>query len=179
MCDLPWPKDQESVRTAIKWCCLEEWRSIEALFCCSCYRLCAAALRHGQELGKLLSGLSCPTTPLCMPILGQNAGSAEHVLISWCESTCGCWVTGQAVSCPISHVIAESWSSVVLGLPQLIVCPQRLYLMQTFSLWCNTFSDVSWVWLSARAYHLTITRTGRKVWLYVFFFFFLMNIMTW
>lgn len=106
----------------------------------------------------------------------QDLLSTWHMFIWSCESMCGCWVTGKGASCPISHVITESSSSVVLGLPQLKSCPCRLYLMQMFSLWYFFRCLVGVTFSSCLSFD---HHQNRKKGLAFFFFFFLMNIMTW
>lgn len=99
-------------------------------------------------------------------------GAKTQDLLSTCSSGVWehVWVSGRRASrlLPCFSCNPRELELGCVGLSPLIVCPERLYLMQTVSLGYNTFSDVSWVWLG---YHLTITRPGRKVWLHVFFSF--------
>lgn len=109
----------------------------------------------------------------------QDLLSTWRMFIWSCESMCGCWVTGKVVSCPISHVITESLSLVVLGLPQLKAYPhkavfdadvQAVVLFQKFG-GCD-FQLMLIIWPSPE-------QEERLGFFFFLLFFFLMNIMIW
>lgn len=109
------------------------------------------------ELRKLVCGLSFCIIACCMPTLGRNTEFAEYVhspaqvcvwgLREWSLSPCfSCNHRELHFGCSVT-TLGESWK----------------LLMQMFGLW-YFFQNFDRVWLSACAYHLTITRPGRQVW---------------
>lgn len=102
---------------------------------------------------------SCPS-----PTLGQNTGSAEHVgnapLAGWQQV----WVLGHREGSLLPYFSCNHreleihcvGATPAENLPTQAACGADV----------PAFSEVWCVWLSVHAYHLTITRTGRKVWLF-------------
>lgn len=156
----PCPKDKGAERTGLKWCCLEKyWQNY-------CLPVLLSSLP--SDMAEIWSSF-CLGSPVRRP--------------RWARTQI-CWACGKrSPGCVRARVgfgsqrresfallLTESqrtWDSLYGAtpaekLPTQAACTADVQAAQTFSeVWC--------VWLSVHAYHLTITRTGRKVWLFLFF----------
>lgn len=159
MCDLhPCLKDKGSGRAELKWCCLE---------------------RHWQKnshLPLLLSALpsSFQTWPRAGAVSVWTLLSITHAgpkhSICWARGKCssGCVRASVVLGHREGRLLPyfscnHSLRFIVLGLPQLKSCPHKAACPEDVQA-AQIFWEVWCVWLLVHAYHLTITRTGRKVW---------------
>lgn len=159
---LPCPKDKGSGRTDLKLYCLE---GVEK------YKYCLLPLLLSSLPSSPQTWLRAGAAPVWTLFSITHAGPKHRICWACGKCSSGCVTASVGFGSQGREYFAlflvqsqRAWDSLCWGYPSW-------KLAHTGCMWCRcsscgTFSEVWCVWLSVHAYHLTITRTGRKVWLF-------------